>query len=81
MASIARTIRRRAQRRRLGPETLYLLGSAANAAHLVTSIGQLRLAQEDTSMPQAVPGRAVQDNPDLPVAVVADEICRVEGEV
>jgi hypothetical protein len=74
MASIARTIRRRAQRRRLGPETLCRLGSVANVAHLATSIGQIRLADEETFMPQAVPGRAVQDNADLPVAVIADTL-------
>ncbi|WP_131799933.1 hypothetical protein [Paraburkholderia ginsengiterrae] len=28
-------------------------------------------------MPQAVPGRAVQDNPDLPVAVVADTLAEM----
>ena len=71
MTGIARTIRRRAQWRRPGAETAYLLGSAANAAHQARSIGQ-QLARENTAVPQAVPGRVVQDNPDPPVAVVAD---------
>lgn len=54
MTGIVRTIRRRAQRRRPVLET----------AHLARSIGQLRLARKNTAVPQAVPGRAVQDNPD-----------------
>ncbi|ONC30065.1 hypothetical protein AQ915_20645 [Burkholderia pseudomallei] len=76
MTSIARTTRRRAQRRHrhAQEETAYLLRSDANAAFMAASIAQLRRAKAYTTVPQEILKRAMQDNPDLPVAFVADTL-------